>query len=251
MSSLKLISKVIFIFILTPDLGFCQSSPTCKDLKAGQFYYYPQTSTERFLYSRSGELQKEINISTGDTTLWEIEWLNDCTYTLQYMGGGKNEGANYAMYKKHKGVIQISSITNNYFIYNAYRDKISDIVVSSDTLWLKEKIVDDRTFKASDFVEASFPGGDNAWKNYITEVITDNIKQLTRANKTGTCYVTFIVDKDGSITEVEALTMEDTKLAKVAIKAIINGPNWKPALMKGKPVKAYRIQPVTFNIVSE
>ena len=251
MSPFKFSYRLIFVLIFCPVIGFSQSAVTCKDLKTGRFYYYPQTASDRLVYSREGELQKEINLTTGDTSLWEIEWLNDCTYTLQYMGGNKSEGAYYALYKKHKAIIQIISVTNEYFIYKGYRDKISDIVTSTDTLWLKEKKVDDRTFKASDFVEASFPGGDKAWANYITEVITDNIKQLTRANKTDTCYVTFVVDKDGSVTDVEALTMEDTKLAKVSIRAIIDGPKWKPALLKSKPVKAYRIQPVTFKIVDE
>jgi periplasmic protein TonB len=61
----------------------------------------------------------------------------------------------------------------------------------------------------------------------------------------GTCIVKFIVDKNGHISEVEATTMKKTRLAKVAVEAIENGPKWTPAQQNGRYVNAYRLQPVT------
>ncbi|MGH2646306.1 MAG: energy transducer TonB [Ginsengibacter sp.] len=92
-------------------------------------------------------------------------------------------------------------------------------------------------------VEASFPGGDAAWANYITNKIQNNQGSFGK-NDYGTCIVKFIVDKNGNISFVEATTMQNTRLAKVVVRAIAKGPKWIPAQQDGKFVNAYRIQPV-------
>jgi len=93
-------------------------------------------------------------------------------------------------------------------------------------------------------VEASFPGGAHAWVTYITNAIKDNIQKLRRSDY-GTCIVRFIVDTKGRVSDVEATTMKKSRLAKIAIEAISNGPKWIPAQQNGKFVNAYRLQPVT------
>src|SRR5438045_7746793 len=140
MLSLKL-TQLLYVLILCPFITFSQNPISCKDLHNGQFYFYSQSSPARLIYSRKQEVQIEKDLTTGDSTFWEVEWLNDCTYSLQYKGGGENEGAYYAMFRKHKGIVVISNITSNYYVYTMYLDKESDIVMSSDTLWIKEKKV--------------------------------------------------------------------------------------------------------------
>lgn len=96
-------------------------------------------------------------------------------------------------------------------------------------------------------VEAQFPGGEKAWFKYIIKIIEKNVDLIHDDRKSnGTCVIQFIVNKDGSISNVEALTLEKSVLAAVAIDAIKKGPRWIPAIQFGKPVKAYRRQPVTF-----
>ncbi len=93
-------------------------------------------------------------------------------------------------------------------------------------------------------VEASFPGGLQAWIQYISKAIRDSIHKFTNRDY-GTCVIRFIVNVDGSISEVIATTMKGSELAKVSVDAIKNGPKWIPASQNGKPVAAYRLQPVT------
>jgi len=100
-------------------------------------------------------------------------------------------------------------------------------------------------------IEASFPGGDGAWTRYVTKAIQSNIDELTEAAQSGTCRVRFIVSKDGSVSNVEAVTMKGSKLAEIAENAIRKGPNWKPAVQNGRQVNAYREQPVTFTITEQ
>ena len=97
-------------------------------------------------------------------------------------------------------------------------------------------------------IEASFPGGDGGWARYVKRAIESNIDELQEAGESGTCRVRFIVSKDGSVSNVEALTMKGSKLAEVAVNAIRKGPKWTPAQQNGRHVNAYREQPVTFTI---
>ena len=82
-------------------------------------------------------------------------------------------------------------------------------------------------------------------------MIKKNTKDLIRANEQGTCYVGFIVDVDGGVTDVEVLTMNGTLLASLSRQAIKNGPKWNPAILEGKKINTYQIQPVTFKIAEE
>ncbi len=58
----------------------------------------------------------------------------------------------------------------------------------------------------------------------------------------------FIVDVNGNVSEVKATTMKNTRLAEVGIKAIKDGPKWKPAIQNGHLVTSYRKQAITFKL---
>ena len=117
---------------------------------------------------------------------------------------------------------------------NSYAQANTD----SDTL-----VIDDKAFTKVE-VEASFPGGPAAWVKYISKYLQDNMPGFKKRDF-GTCMVRFMVDTHGRPSEVEATTMKKSKLAKRALEAIESGPKWIPAQQNGKPVNAYRIQPIT------
>lgn len=93
-------------------------------------------------------------------------------------------------------------------------------------------------------VEAQFPGGQAAWTKFISKIIEQHIKELTEKDY-GTCVVKFVIDTRGNVHYVEATTMKGTKLAEIAVDAILKGPKWIPAQQNGQNVNAYRLQPVT------
>jgi protein TonB len=103
--------------------------------------------------------------------------------------------------------------------------------------------IGDRTFSKVE-VEVSFPGGPAAWVKYISKYINDNIQSLNKRDY-GTCIVRFIVNKNGHTSDVEATNMKKSRLAKLVVETIENGPKWIPAQQNGRPVNAYRLQPVT------
>jgi periplasmic protein TonB len=110
-------------------------------------------------------------------------------------------------------------------------------------------------------VEAEFPGGNKAWTKYVSREIERNMDQLQEEDKSGTVVAVFVVDKEGTVSDVKILPCSqvsssncvgtDSKLADIALKAIRKGPKWKPALRNGRSVKAYRRQQITFRLNDE
>ena len=119
---------------------------------------------------------------------------------------------------------------------------------------------EDKVFQKVE-IDAEFPGGSGGWTKYVTREIERNIDELQDEGKSGTVVILFIVDKEGGVSEVKAIPCGEagvanclgsgTKLAEIAVNAIRKGPKWKPAVQNGRNVKAYRRQPVTFQLSEE
>ena len=120
-----------------------------------------------------------------------------------------------------------------------------EIKGGSQVIEVPKKIIDDKTPFYKVEIEAKFIGN---WNAYLQREIEKNIDELTEAGESGTCIVRFVVSKDGTVSNVEAITMKGTKLAEVAVNAIRKGPKWLPAIQNAVQVNAYRLQPVTFKI---
>jgi protein TonB len=65
-----------------------------------------------------------------------------------------------------------------------------------------------------------------------------------------TVQVRFLVEKDGTITDVRALTDPGFGLGKGAEEVVKRGPRWEPGEQNGRKVRSYHTQPITF-VVSE
>jgi protein TonB len=109
----------------------------------------------------------------------------------------------------------------------------------------------DRVFEKVE-IEAAFPGGDNAWRRYLEQTLQADVP-VNRGAPAGqyTVIVQFIVNKDGIITDVKALTNHGFGMEQEVIRVIKKGPKWNPAQQDGRYVRAYRKQPVTFWIEEE
>jgi periplasmic protein TonB len=94
----------------------------------------------------------------------------------------------------------------------------------------------------------SFPGGKMAWRKYITTYLSEYADRLSEDMSSGTCYIRFIVDTSGNVTDVRAINMKESMLAQVAVKAIKKGPKWIPATQNGRKVISYRTQPIRYNM---
>ncbi|HVS98015.1 MAG TPA: energy transducer TonB [Puia sp.] len=94
--------------------------------------------------------------------------------------------------------------------------------------------------------ESEFPGGTKAWLNFLNTHLTYP-KKAVRKKIEGTVILQFIVDKDGTVTDLQALT-GDPILREAALKAMADSPKWIPAMQNGRIVKSYKKQPVVFKL---
>ena len=93
----------------------------------------------------------------------------------------------------------------------------------------------------------TFPGGDAARIKYLQ----NNLKYPTMARESGIqgkVFVTFVVEKDGSITDVKVLRGIGGGCDEEAVRVIKNMPKWKPGKQRGKPVRVQFNMPIVFKL---
>lgn len=98
-------------------------------------------------------------------------------------------------------------------------------------------------------VQAQFPGGQAAWQKYLERNLDLDIpiRNGAPAGKY-TINISFIVDKEGNISNVSALNDPGYGLASEAIRVIRKSKQWLPAIQDGQHVKYMQVQPITFVI---
>lgn len=115
----------------------------------------------------------------------------------------------------------------------------------------EEETAEEETAEAEIFtvVEESpqFPGGDEERIRFLTE----NIKYPTEAREAsiqGTVYITFVVEKDGTIKDVRVLRGIGGGCDEEAVRVISRMPRWLPGKQRGKPVRVQFNMPIKFSM---
>jgi len=93
----------------------------------------------------------------------------------------------------------------------------------------------------------SFPGGDAA----LFKFLNDNIKYPVIAQENGIqgrVICQFVVNRDGSIVDVEVVRSVDPSLDKEAVRVIKAMPRWAPGKQRGKAVRVKYTLPVNFRL---
>ncbi len=92
-----------------------------------------------------------------------------------------------------------------------------------------------------------FPGGQKALMKYIGRNL--NYPQVAADNGVqGRVFLKFVVEKDGSVGEVQVLRSPDKLLEKEAVRVVKTIPKFKPGKQRGKPVRVWYQLPVTFRL---
>lgn len=98
-------------------------------------------------------------------------------------------------------------------------------------------------------VAPEFPGGTEAWMNYLRRMlrVPDDLEPGDRK----TVKVRFVVNITGEVTDVVIVQSAGLVFDKEVVRVISKMPNWKPGKQKGKAVAVYFTQPVTFTAGEE
>ncbi len=92
-----------------------------------------------------------------------------------------------------------------------------------------------------------FPGGEMALRTYIA----NQIKYPVIAQENGIqgkVYVTFVVGKDGSVSNASIARGVDPSIDKEALRVINTLPKWKPGKQRGKAVNVSYTVPINFQL---
>ena len=117
------------------------------------------------------------------------------------------------------------------------------------TVSAQKTVVAQKNQQVFDVVEQmpSFPGGEAA----LTAFLSSNTKYPEIAlenNIQGRVVVKFIVEKNGSITDVHVVKSVDPSLDKEAVRVVKSMPKWTPGKQNGQAVRVQYLVPVTFKL---
>ncbi len=123
-----------------------------------------------------------------------------------------------------------------------------EVLKAKETIAQPEPPKEEET-KVFDVVEQmpSFPGGPSALFEYLSK----NIKYPVVAEENGIqgrVIVSFVVERDGSITDVRVVKSVDPSLDKEAQRVVKSMPRWIPGKQNGSAVRVKYTVPVTFRL---
>lgn len=110
----------------------------------------------------------------------------------------------------------------------------------------EEEVVEEQIFMVVESMP-SFPGGEQQLNKYLYE----SIKYPQMAKESGIqgrVFVTFVVEKNGEVTDVRVLRGIGGGCDEEAIRVVENMPKWTPGKQRGKPVRVQFNLPIKFTL---
>lgn len=90
-------------------------------------------------------------------------------------------------------------------------------------------------------VKPDFPGGIKEFYTYIGK----NYKVPDVKGLTGKVYISFVIEKDGSLSDIKVLRDVGYGSGEEAVRVLKNSPNWTPAEQNGKKVRVLYMLPIS------
>jgi protein TonB len=146
-------------------------------------------------------------------------------------------------------IIDNESPVDEDFIFDAEIDPMDTVPAYIPAPAMKEEEEDISQEEIFQVVESmpEFPGGERALYKYLGE----NIRYPRMANEagiSGKVYITFVVEKDGSITDVRLMRGIGGGCDEEAMRVVKNMPDWVPGRQRGIPVRVQFILDVKFTL---
>ena len=97
-------------------------------------------------------------------------------------------------------------------------------------------------------IESSYPGGIENWRRFLLKNFHPD--KAIEEGIGGTVVVKFVVDKEGNVSDVEAISGPEP-LRLEAVRVIKKSGKWSPAMQNGRMVKSYKRQPIILQLQEE
>ncbi|EKT3963562.1 energy transducer TonB [Flavobacterium psychrophilum] len=114
------------------------------------------------------------------------------------------------------------------------------------------EIVDNTIYNSAGIeVQPGYPGGMDKFGGFIKKNFnTDDIASKLSSDLNGKVIVKFVVEKDGSLTDIEVIRDLGYGTKEEAIRVLRKGPKWTPGIQNGKPVRTNCILPINLSITA-
>ena len=133
-----------------------------------------------------------------------------------------------------------------------YKNGVVEIFTKDGTNKQEQKPVpvssSNKVFDVVDVIP-SFPGGNKELMDYIHKGIVYP-ESCLKNKKQGRVLVSFVVEKNGSLSDLKILRSVNSEFDKEAVRLVKSMPKWTPAIKNGKYVRCKYVIPVTFKLPS-
>jgi TonB family protein len=119
--------------------------------------------------------------------------------------------------------------------------------IAADPGWQKEEKQDENAVFTLVEIPAEYPGGSSKLKAYISNNLRYPEKDKLAGNK-GAAFVSFIVEKDGSLTDLKCVKAPSEEMCQEALRLIRESGKWKTGMQNGKTVRVKTIIPINFTL---
>ena len=122
-----------------------------------------------------------------------------------------------------------------------------DAEVFQEVEVVEEEIVDDEPFLIVETMP-TFQGGDlNTFRNWVQSNV--RFPQIALENGIqGTVVLSFVIEKDGSLTNIQVLRTPDRSLSEEATRVLQKSPKWTPGKQRNQVVRVKYNLPVVFRV---
>lgn len=110
-----------------------------------------------------------------------------------------------------------------------------------------ESVVDDEVFLVAETMPSFMDGTIETFRAWVMQ----NVKfpQIALENNIhGRVVLSFVIDKDGRLTNVEVLQAPDRSLAEEAVRVLNKSPKWSPGKQRNQTVRVRFTLPVDFRV---
>ena len=120
-------------------------------------------------------------------------------------------------------------------------------VFAQDTIVLTEETIEEAEVFLVVENQPQFPGGEDAMKQFLRENI--NYPQIAKESGIqGTVYVNFIVEPNGSLTNIKVRRGIGGGCDEESIRVVKMMPRWEPGTQRGKPVRVSYNIPIKYTL---
>ena len=207
--------------------------------------------TANSVYAQKTEPQK-VDVKKTQMIVIRGNTADSITGNPLYVIDGVKMDKSFELNKIEPKDIESITVLKDASVASIYGDEGKNGVIVVTTKRTKGDSTDQHKEEVFVVVEdqPEFPGGNEA----MIEFLSNNIKypaEATEKGIEGRVIVNYVVEKDGSISEVQIVRGVDPMLDSEAIRVVESMPNWKPGKQRGKEVRVRFTLPIIFKLPVE